>query len=434
MPRWETIVFDAAGAADFAPASALDALEADVARAARSLETRECPGADRLGWLDPEAACPAAERAAIREEAERARADCDAYVVIGIGGSYLGARAVREALRGHADGPELFFAGTGLHAGATARLLRDLRDRDVRVCAISKSGTTLEPALALRFWREFLERKYGRAGAARRITAVTDAHRGALRALAVAAGWRVFAVPDDVGGRFSVLTPVGLLPLAVAGLDIDALVAGATSMRQACREPRLRDNPAHFYAAHRHVLGARGFRTEILSAFCEDLRWLQEWWKQLFGESEGQRGRGLFPAAATMTADLHSLGQYIQDGPRDLFETFLCARETAPALRVPAVEFPADPEADDGLGALAGRSLDAINALAWEGVRQAHVAGGVPCLELTLDRLDPRTVGGLIHFFEKAVAVSGLLLGVNPFEQPGVEAYKREVSRLLGRR
>ncbi len=410
------------------PAGEIDALAPAVARVAGDLGRGEGPGAAWLGWRDPEAACPAATRRAIAAAAATARQRCDAFVVIGIGGSYLGARAVLAALPDRASGPEILFAGTDLSGVGAARLLASLRERDFRLCVISKSGTTLEPALAFRLLRAELERRYDPAEAARRITAVTDGSRGALRALAQAQGWDTFAVPDDIGGRFSVLTPVGLLPLAVAGLDIDALVDGAVAMRDACRAPALRDNPAHLYAATRHALQARGFRTEILSAFHPDLHWLQEWWKQLFGESEGKQGRGLFPAAAMMTADLHSLGQYLQDGPRDLFETFLCVRRTAPDLRVPPS--PADA---DGLAYLEGRTLDDINALAWQGVRRAHAAGGVPCLSLTLDTLDEHRLGALIHFFEEAVAVSGRLLGVNPFDQPGVEAYKQEMFRLLGR-
>ncbi len=434
MPDRESLRFDPSGAGGFVTPAEVEALAPEVARIAQELERREGPGGEFLGWLDPAAACPAPVLAALREEAERARADCDAYVVVGIGGSYLGARALLEALRDDASGPEIFFAGTGLHAAATARLLRLLEERDVRLCVISKSGTTLEPALAFRFLRDFMERRYGPPEAARRITAVTDARRGALRALADAHGWRTFAVPDDVGGRFSVLTAVGLLPLAVAGLDVEAMLAGAQAMRDACRRPDLAGNPAHHYAALRHLLYARGHRTEILSAFADDLRWFQEWWKQLFGESEGKQGRGIFPAAATMTADLHSLGQYIQEGRRDLFETLLCVRRTAPDLVVPAAPAPPTPAGSDGLDALAGWPLDLVNERAWEGVRSAHVQGGVPCLALLLDRVDARALGALVHFFEKAVAVSGRLLGVNPFDQPGVEAYKREVSRLLGRR
>jgi glucose-6-phosphate isomerase len=410
------------------PAEAIDALAPAVTQVAGDLAQGKGPGAAWLGWRDPEAACPAATRLAIAAAAATAREKCDAYVVIGIGGSYLGTRAVLAALPDTARGPEILFAGIDLSGIGAARLLAALQGRDFRLCMISKSGTTLEPALAFRLLRAELERRYGPAEAARRITAVTDGSRGALRALAQAQGWDTFVVPDDIGGRFSVLTPVGLLPLAVAGLDIDALVDGASAMRDACRAPALRDNPAHLYAATRHALQTRGFRTEILSAFHPDLHWLQEWWKQLFGESEGKQGRGLFPAAAMMTADLHSLGQYIQDGPRDLFETFLCVRRTAPDLRVPAVADNAD-----GLGYLEGRTLDEINALAWQGVRRAHTAGGVPCLSLTLDALDERRVGALIHFFEEAVAVSGRLLGVNPFDQPGVEAYKQEMFRLLGK-
>jgi glucose-6-phosphate isomerase len=427
MQQSGNFTFSTVNDPELLPPGEVDALAPAVERVAGALERREGAAGAWLGWLEPEAACPPALRRTVAESAARARADCDAYVVIGIGGSYLGARAVLEALPDHLTGPQVFFAGTGLTASALHRLLAELREREFRLCVVSKSGTTLEPALAFRCLRELLVEKYGRDEAGRRITAVTDGRRGALRELAVAEGWETFAVPDDIGGRFSVLTPVGLLPLAAAGVDIEALLDGAARMRELTRAPSLRDNPAHLYAATRHALLRRGFRTEILSAFDPDLRWLQEWWKQLFGESEGKDGRGLFPASATMTADLHSLGQYIQDGPRDLFETMLCVRRTGAELLVPG-----GPDSD-GLGWLAGRSLDAINAVAWEGVARAHEAGGVPCLNITLEALDARVLGALIHFFEKAVAVSGGLLGVDPFDQPGVEAYKKEVFRLLGK-
>lgn len=451
MPTEIALRLDTADAVKFLPAGRLAKLAPDVAAHAAALERREGPGADRLGWLDPEAACPAVERAALRAAAERARGDCDLFVVIGIGGSYLGARALLEALRDETSGPEVVFAGTSLCAAGLRRLLSRAASADLRLCVISKSGTTIEPAVAFRCLRTLLVERYGRQEASRRITAVTDARKGHLRRMATEEGWETFAVPDTVGGRFSVLTPVGLLPLAVAGLDLEAIVAGAAAMRAASRAAELARNPAHLYAAVRHALLEAGYRTEVLSSFHSDLRSFQEWWKQLFGESEGKEGKGIFPAAAALTTDLHSLGQYLQEGRRDLFETFLHVERAAPEVVVPAeppaapsatgaanaagtpAAFPGAPGDGDGLGYLVGRPLDEINQRAYEGTRRAHVAGGLPCLSLTVERLTPRVLGELVYFFQKAVAVSGRLLGVNPFDQPGVEAYKREMFRLLGR-
>ena len=353
-------------------------------------------------------------------------------MVVGIGGSYLGARAVLEALGGPAaDAPEILFAGTSLCSAGLSRVLDRTAAREPALVVISKSGTTLEPAVAFRLLRAQLVARYGAAAAARRITAVTDARRGALRTMADEEGYASFVIPDDVGGRFSVLTPVGLVPLAVAGVDIRGLVAGARAMREACRAPDLGANPAHLYAAIRHGLYDRGYTTEVLSSFHGDLQLLAEWWKQLFAESEGKAGKGIFPAAAVFTTDLHSLGQYLQDGRRNLQETFLTVRRARADLVVPA---PGENARDlDGLDYLAGMGLDEINRRAWEGTRTAHIAGGVPCTTFELDEVTPFAVGGLLYLFEKAVAVSGRLLGVNPFDQPGVEAYKREMFRLLGR-
>ncbi|MFO7653362.1 MAG: glucose-6-phosphate isomerase [Candidatus Krumholzibacteriia bacterium] len=428
------ISLDVSGTERYLPPDALSALAAPVAEIAADLEARRGPGAEFLGWLDLPERIGEAELSAYEETATRAR-DSEFFIVIGIGGSYLGARAVLEALqpRHTGRGPQVLFAGHGLAAAELDRLLGEIRDREVRLCVISKSGTTLEPAVAFRVLRERMVERYGREVAARRIIAITDAERGALRRLADAEGYRTFVVPEDVGGRFSVLTPVGLLPLAVAGVDVRALVSGAAEMRERCRAVELRENPAHLYAACRHALYERGFVVEVLSAFHPDLRLVLEWWKQLFGESEGKDGRGIFPASAVFTTDLHSLGQYLQDGRRMLLETLLHVRETAAGLRVPPVPEDGEPGGGDGLGYLVGRSLDEINHHAYLGTRAAHVDGGVPCLSLELQRLDAVTVGALLYMFEKAVAVSARLLGVNPFDQPGVEAYKSEMFRLLGR-
>jgi glucose-6-phosphate isomerase len=410
------IRLDISGTSDHLTEDDLLALAPRVTAAADSLAAGTCPGADFLGWLDLPENVGLEEFAAVEAEAAKCAADSEVLVVVGIGGSYLGARAVLDALGGPAAGrPEILFAGTGVCATPLQRVLDRVAGRDFRICVVSKSGTTLEPAVAFRLLRDRLEKQVGAEAAARRITAVTDARRGALRSLAEQNGYATFVIPDDVGGRFSVLTPVGLVPLAVAGVDVRGLVAGARAMRVACQGDDLFANPAHLYAAARHLLSARGFTTEILSTFHDDLRTLQEWWKQLFGESEGKDGKGIFPAATVFTGDLHSL------------ETFLTVGTDRPDLVVP------DGPEIDGLGYLAGRSLDEINRKAFEGTRRAHIAGGVPCMGIELARLDAASIGSAIYLFEKAVAVRGLLDGVNPFDQPGVETYKNEMFRLLGK-
>lgn len=428
MLEKQGIRLDTSRAEGFLPAGAVDGIAAEVARVAAELEAGHGPGSEFLGWLGLPQNTSDADLAALQATAAAPRGT-EVYVVVGIGGSYLGTRAVLEALGGPAAGcPEIVFAGTGLCSATLQRVLDRIADRDFRVCVISKSGTTLEPAIAFRILRAELERRYGADGAAGRITAVTDRSRGALRRLADEQGYTTFVIPDDVGGRFSVLTPVGLVPLAVAGVDVAGLVAGAAAMATDCTGGELRDNPAHLYAAVRHLLYGAGFTTEVMSTFHGDLQMVQEWWKQLFGESEGKGGQGIFPASTVFTTDLHSLGQYIQDGRRDLQETFLCVRHAVDDLVVPD-----DPADLDGLNDLAGRSLDEINWKAYEGTRQAHLDGGVPCTSLELDRITPHAVGALLFMFEKAVAVSGRLLGVNPFDQPGVETYKKEMFRRLGR-
>jgi glucose-6-phosphate isomerase len=468
---------DISGTEKFLARSEVDALAPAVAKAAAALRNRTCPGAEFLGWLDLPVAVSPESLETMAAAAAKARGDCEIFVVIGIGGSYLGAQAFLEALGSSKEsgsqagsgpsvgsGPQVIFAGTGLCSAAMSQVLEQIGDREVRLCVISKSGTTLEPGIAFRFLRGLLVDRYGRSEAARRITAITDAAKGSLKRLADEEGYETFVIPDDVGGRFSVLTPVGLLPMAVGGINIREVLAGARQMRKVCQREDLRTNPAHLYAATRYGLYCAGFRTEILSSFHTGLRSFQEWWKQLFGESEGKEGKGIFPASALFTTDLHSLGQYIQDGRRALMETFLCVKQARPDLLIPAEaeDAPAgmggvedgsggpagkntgefggegfglgrkrtDP---DGLDYLAGRSVDEINWLAYQGTCRAHIAGGVPCLGLEVDRLTPCTLGGLVYLMEKTVAVSGLLLGVNPFDQPGVEAYKREMFNLLGK-
>ena len=431
MDKVNGILLDVTHTESFLAPQSVDALAPRIAAAAADLAARRGPGSDFLGWLDLPANITPAELESCEKAAATARQDSDAVVVIGIGGSYLGARAVLDALGAAEGAPEILFAGTGLCASALRAVQQRLEGRDFRLVVISKSGTTLEPALSFRILRSQLLERYGEAGATARITAITDARRGALREMAEAAGWQTWSIPNDVGGRFSVLTPVGLLPLAMAGVDIRGLVAGADAMRTACLTDDLRANPAHLYAAVRYGLYTQDFQTEVLATFHSGLATFGEWWKQLFGESEGKDGKGIFPAATVYTTDLHSMGQYLQDGRRSLLETFLVVREDAPALVVPAA--PGGGDGLDGLDFLVGERLDAINAKAFEGTRLAHVEGGVPCLSLELDQLTPAAVGGLLFMFEKAVAIGGRLLGVNPFDQPGVEAYKREMFRLLGK-
>ncbi len=430
------IKVDVSATESFLSAEELDAMAPAVNAAAAELENGTSPGSEYLGWMNLPESITEEDFLAIEASAAKAQQDSSIYVVIGIGGSYLGSRAVLDALRGmdtdsRTGYPEVIFAGTGLCSATLNRILSKCTGSNFRICVISKSGTTLEPAVAFRTLRTILLEKFGPTEAARRITAVTDGSRGALRQLADSEGFETFVIPDDVGGRFSVLTPVGLVPLATAGIDVRALVEGARKMRIACQSTDLRSNPAHLYAAVRHGLYTKGFTTEVMSTFHGDLQTIQEWWKQLFGESEGKGGEGIFPASTVFTTDLHSMGQYIQDGRRNLQETFFCVRNAVSRLTVPND----DSEGGnlDGLNYLAGRTLDDINWKAYEGTKRAHGAGGVPCTSLEVDSISPEVIGGLLYMFEKAVGISGRLLGVNPFDQPGVETYKKEMFRLLGK-
>ena len=399
-----------------------------------ALEEKTGRGNDFLGWLDLPNTYDRAEFARIREAAARIRRDSRALVVIGIGGSYLGARGVIECLRSplyllhESDAPRIFFVGNGLSADALGEVLDFVRDTDFSVNVISKSGTTTEPAVAFRFFRELLEQKYGADGAAKRIYATTDRAKGALKSLADEKGYETFTVPDDVGGRYSVLTAVGLLPIAVAGIDLDALMAGAAEMRALCRTETFAENPAWQYAAARSALYESGKKIEMLACYEPSFRFMAEWWKQLYGESEGKEGKGLFPASLEFTADLHSMGQYIQQGERLLAETVLRFSSSRRRLTVPF------DEADgDGLNYLAGRDMDEVLLQAMDGTYLAHVEGGVPNIILQCEKRDERTLGALIYFFEYACGLSAYLLGVNPFDQPGVESYKKNMFALLGK-
>ena len=391
-------------------------------------------GNDFVGWVNLPRDYDREEYQRVKAAARKIQSDSKALVVVGIGGSYLGARSAIELLCSHnynlkrKDTPNIYFAGNGLSGDALQEIIDLIGEDDFSVNVISKSGTTTEPAVAFRFFKELLEQKYGRAEAAKRIYATTDKARGALKSLADAEGYETFVVPDDVGGRYSVLTAVGLLPIAVAGVDLDEVMRGAADMMEVCRRADLELNPAWQYAAARSDLYAQGKKIEILAGYEPRFRFFAEWWKQLYGESEGKEHKGLFPASVEFTADLHSMGQYIQQGERHLFETVVRFGPSACRLCVPY------DEADgDGLNFLAGKDMDFIATQAMDGTLLAHVEGGVPNLIIRAGEINAYTYGELVYFFEYACGLSGYLLGVNPFDQPGVEAYKKNMFALLGK-
>ena len=421
----------------FGPAAdeRLEAIRPEAEKSLRTLYEGTGAGNDFLGWLHLPSSITDAQLTDIEQTAERLRA-CQAVVVIGIGGSYLGARAVIEALTDSFDAlrtgadrthPVILYAGNQIGEDYLSELCDLLRGRDFGIINISKSGTTTEPAIAFRILRSLLEENVGTAAAKERIVAVTDRARGALRTLADREGYKTYVIPDDVGGRYSVLTPVGLLPIAVAGIDIRALVRGAVEMERAVGPDVPFDrNPALRYAAARQALYREGKKIEILANFHPKLHYVGEWWKQLYGESEGKDHRGLFPAAVDLTTDLHSMGQWIQQGERTIFETVVSIDAPERTLSVPT-----DADNLDGLNYLAGRRVDEINKMAELGTRLAHASGGVPNIRVSIPRLTADHLGGLLYFFEAACGISGYLSGVNPFDQPGVEAYKRNMFALL---
>ena len=391
-------------------------------------------GGEFTGWVHLPESYDRAEFARIEQAAQKIRSDSQALVVIGIGGSYLGARGVIECLCSpnynlkKKDTPNIYFIGNGLSSDQLSETMELLDGVDFSVNVISKSGTTTEPAVAFRFFRRLLEERYGKEGAAARIYATTDRHKGALKSLADANGYETFVVPDDIGGRYSVLTAVGLLPIAVAGIDIGELMAGAQSMMEVCRADDIAVNPAWQYAAARYELYQDGKKIELLASFEPSFRFMAEWWKQLYGESEGKEGKGLFPASVEFTADLHSMGQYIQQGERHLFETVVRFGPSAHENPVPY-----DDGNGDGLNFLAGKTMDFLREQAMDGTLIAHVEGGVPNITVQVGRRNAFTLGELIYFFEYAGGLSGYLLDVNPFDQPGVEAYKKNMFALLGK-
>ena len=429
-----SVQFTSAFASGFLRGNDLKGLAPQVKAAHETLHNGSGLGNDFLGWLDLPVDYDKAEFARIQKAAEKIKADTDILIVIGIGGSYLGARAAIEFLHSplynakKKETPDIYFAGNSISGQALSDLLELCEGKRVSVNIISKSGTTTEPAIAFRVFRELLISRYGEEEAARRIYCTTDKARGTLKQLADREGYECFVIPDDVGGRFSVLTAVGLLPIAVSGADIEALMQGAAAAREAYSNPELSKNDCYTYAALRNAFYRSGKAVELLVSYEPRFQMMAEWFKQLFGESEGKDGKGLFPASVIFSTDLHSMGQYIQDGRRMLFETVVTIADGGSDVTIQA-----EKEDGDGLNFLAGKPMSYINQKAFEGTVLAHTDGGVPNLVISLDRADEYHLGWLIYFFEKACAISGYLLGVNPFDQPGVESYKKNMFALLGK-
>lgn len=384
-------------------------------------------GSDYLGWVDPSKIVSTDEVRTIKNLAKRIQDNSDVLVAIGIGGSYLGARAVIEAI-GEGQGPQVLYAGNSLSAHEHAKMLKAVQGKRFSINAISKSGTTTEPAVAFRLFRDALEKSVGKEEAKQRIVATTDAKKGALRKFAEEEGYATLVIADDVGGRYSVLSPVGLLPIAVAGVDIDALLQGARDVAAAAANPDVTQNPAYFYAAARNLLYRKGYTAEIFASFEPRLHYVAEWWKQLAGESEGKDHISLFPASVDFTTDLHSMGQWIQQGRRNIIETFVILDGGEPNVTIPRAENDLDE-----LGYLQGKSLFEVNHAAYQATALAHRDGGVPNATIHVKELNAYSLGALLYFYERAIGVSGYLMGINPFNQPGVEAYKTNMFALLGK-
>lgn len=422
--------FDASAAGRFVSEEELQQMKAQTEAAAKTLLDKSGAGNDYTGWIDLPVDYDKVEFERILQAAKRIREDSEILVVIGIGGSYLGAKAAISFLTHSfcSKAPEILFAGNSISSIYLAEMLEYIGDRDFSVNIISKSGTTTEPAIAFRIFKKKLIEKYGREGAAKRIYATTDKARGALKKVADEEGYETFVVPDDIGGRYSVLTAVGLLPIAVSGQDIRELMKGAADMREKCISTPFSENPALRYAAARNCLLRKGKSVEILANYEPSLHYVAEWWKQLYGESEGKDQKGIFPAAVDLTTDLHSMGQYIQDGQRIIFETVL-------QLDKSPYEFIMEEEDTDldGLNYLAGKTVDFVNKSATKGTLLAHTDGNVPNLQVVIPERSAYALGELFYFFEFACGVSGYLLGVNPFNQPGVESYKKNMFALLGK-
>ncbi|WP_067841581.1 glucose-6-phosphate isomerase [Amphibacillus sediminis] len=424
-------------ALDFFSQHELDYLKEPVKLAHDMIHNKTGAGNDFLGWVDLPEQYDKEEFARIKKSAEKIKADSDILLVIGIGGSYLGARAAIEMLnhsfynilpKDKRQTPQVIFVGNSISSTYMKDLFDLLEDKDVSINVISKSGTTTEPAIAFRIFRKFLEDKYGVEEARQRIYATTDQAKGALKTLAVEQGYESFVIPDDVGGRYSVLTAVGLLPIAVSGVDIDTMMTGAAKAQVELSEADLSKNPAYQYAAVRNILHNKGKTIEMLINYEPALQYFAEWWKQLFGESEGKDFKGIYPSSANFSTDLHSLGQYVQEGRRDIFETVLHVEAPKHDITLEKEDLDLD-----GLNYLAGETVNFVNEKAYQGTMLAHTDGQVPNLIVHLPKLDAYTFGYIVYFFEKACAISGYLLGVNPFDQPGVEAYKKNMFALLGK-
>lgn len=418
----------------FLPDGALENIAGEVKSANDALYAGTGKGSDFLGWLTLPQNYDKDEFARIKSAAKKIQDNSDVLVVVGIGGSYLGARAAIEFVKSQnynllkKDTPDIYFAGNTISSRAVAELERMIGDRDFSVNVISKSGTTTEPAVAFRILRELLEKKYGKDGAKERIFATTDKEKGTLKKFADSEGWQTFVVPDNVGGRYSVLTAVGLLPIAVAGIDIDALMQGARDAMEKYFSGDVMKDDCCKYAAIRNILYRSGRKIEMMISYEPSYTMMNEWFKQLFGESEGKDGKGIFPASAVFSTDLHSMGQYIQQGERTLFETVVTFKNS-----VDEVYIENDKDNVDGLNFLAGKSISFVNQKAFEGTVLAHTDGNVPNIVIELDNMDEHDLGELIYFLEKACALSGYVLGVNPFDQPGVESYKKNMFALLGK-
>ena len=428
---------DYSNALAFIDESEITCLSPFIKKAHEMLHNKTGPGSDFTGWVDLPKVYDRDEFARIKAAAERIKSDSEALVVIGIGGSYLGARAAIEALahsfhnlmpRSKRNTPEIYFVGNSISSTYMAELFELLDGKDISVNVISKSGTTTEPAIAFRVFRDYLESKYGKEEAAKRIYATTDKARGALKKLADEEGYESFVIPDDVGGRFSVLTAVGLLPIAVAGIDIDEMMRGATDAADQYNNDDVTVNECYQYAAVRNALYRKGKTIEIMVNYEPSMHYFTEWWKQLYGESEGKDQKGIFPAGVDFTTDLHSMGQYIQDGLRNIFETVLNVEKPRKNIMIKV-----DKDDLDGLNFLAGKDVDFVNKMAMQGTVLAHTDGGVPNLVISIPEMNSYWFGNLVYFFEKACGISGYLLGVNPFDQPGVEAYKKNMFALLGK-
>ena len=426
--------FNSAYAKDFIRENDLTGLKGQVSAAHALVNEKSGLGSDFLGWVNLPFDYDKEEFARIKKAAEKIKSDTDILIVIGIGGSYLGARAAIEFLKGQyynslrGDAPEIYFAGNSISGANLDDLLKMCEGKRVSVNIISKSGTTTEPAVAFRVFRKYLEEHYGEAEAASRIYCTTDKARGTLKQLADEKGYECFVVPDDVGGRFSVLTAVGLLPIAAAGCDIDKIMAGAQAAAKDYNIDDIESNPCYKYAALRNAFYRKGKSVELLVSYEPRFTMMAEWFKQLFGESEGKDHKGLFPASVTFSTDLHSMGQYVQDGARIMFETVVTIADNGHDVVIEAEE-----NNGDGLNFLAGKTMSFVNEKAFEGTVLAHTDGGVPNLVIALDKADEQDLGRLIYFFEKACAISGYMLGVNPFDQPGVESYKKNMFALLGK-